>query len=128
MQKTKYVIGKHFDFSASHQLHGLPDNHQCSRLHGHNYKIKVVIGNDELDATGFVIDYGELKVVREFIDRELEHKHLNDVLPFNPTAENMAKYFYDTFSLMFREHEFNCKLIEVTVTETDKTFATYHAT
>lgn len=128
MNKTKYVIGKQFSFSASHQLNGLPDTHQCSRLHGHNYTVKVVVGSDELDATGFVLDYGELGFVKQYLDDNFDHRHLNDVIAVNTTAENISKLLYDFVSLYLRENFPNVKLIEVTVTETDKTFSTYHAT
>tara|TARA_Y100000004_G_scaffold173473_1_gene211377 strand:- start:4375 stop:4758 length:384 start_codon:yes stop_codon:yes gene_type:complete len=125
MKTTKYVIGKRFSFSASHQLNGLPDTHQCSRLHGHNYEIEVVIGSDELDATGFVLDYGELGFVKDYINENFDHRHLNDVMVVNTTAENISKLFYDFVSLYLRENFPNVKLIKVIVSETEKTFSSY---
>jgi len=114
-----YTISKRFDFSASHQLFGLPEGHQCGRLHGHNYSLVLTLSADELDPIGFVKDYGQLDSVKRFIDITVEHRHLNDVFEFNPTAENMAKYFYDTFKPM------HSQLLSVQVKETDKTTATY---
>jgi len=125
MKTTKYVIGKRFSFSASHQLNGLPDTHQCSRLHGHNYTIEVVIGSDELNATGFVLDYGELEFVKDYINNNFDHRHLNDVMVVNTTAENISKLFYDFVSLYLRENYPNVKLIKVIVSETEKTFSSY---
>ena len=90
-----YRIWKKFRFSSSHQLAGLPTDHQCSRLHGHNYLIEVELSSDMLDATGFILDFGQLKSIKTYIDDVLDHRHLNDIFDFNPTAENMAKYLYD---------------------------------
>jgi 6-pyruvoyltetrahydropterin/6-carboxytetrahydropterin synthase len=114
-----FTISKRFDFSASHQLSGLPEGHQCARLHGHNYELHLTLTDDKLDETGFVKDYGQLDFVKTFIDNTLEHRHLNDLFPFNPTAENMAKYFYTVFKQTYPQ------LIQVTIKETEKTTATY---
>ena len=89
-----YTITKEFAFSASHQLAGLPDDHQCSRLHGHNYVIAVELSSDWLNEVGFVIDYGELSFVKTIIDTQFDHRHLNDVLNGQPSAENMARLFH----------------------------------
>ena len=95
MKQTKYVIGKQFSFSASHQLNDLPDTHQCARLHGHNYTVTVVIGSDELNPVGFVLDYGELGFVKQYLDDNFDHRHLNDVIAVNTTAENISKLLFD---------------------------------
>lgn len=116
-----YKISKQFAFSASHILLGLPDEHPCSRLHGHNYVVVVHLKGKELNDVGFIKDYRELNNVKEYIDNTLDHRHLNDVLPFNPTAENMAKYLYDTFKKDIPE------LYAVEVCETPKTSAIYEA-
>jgi 6-pyruvoyltetrahydropterin/6-carboxytetrahydropterin synthase len=117
---TMYKISKRFDFCASHQLRGLPDNHQCARLHGHNYSVTVHLVSDDLSGPGFVRDYGELDVlVKQWLDDHFEHRHLNDVVPFNPTAENLALFLYSQFLPLIPE------LVAVTVKETDKTGATY---
>ena len=55
-----YRITKEFHFSASHQLKGLPETHQCARLHGHNYIVKVELSSTTLNDHGFVRDYNEL--------------------------------------------------------------------
>lgn len=91
---STYTITKDFAFSASHVLHGLPEGHQCGRLHGHNYLVRVSLTCDDLDPIGFVIDFGELAPVKRWIDDVLDHRHLNDVLTDlpNPTAEHMARH------------------------------------
>ena len=123
MKTTKYVIGKRFSLVQVHQLM-VSRHHQCSRLHGHNYEIEVVIGSDELDATGFVLDYGELGFVKDYINENFD-RHLNDVMVVNTTAENISKLFYDFVSLYLRENYPNVKLIKVIVSETEKTFSSY---
>lgn len=116
-----YKISKQFSFSASHILHGLPQQHPCARLHGHNYVVTVHLKSMELNEVGFIKDYRELSFVKEYIDNTLDHRHLNDVLPFNPTAENMAKFLFDTFKKDLPE------LYAVEVCETPKTSAIYEA-
>lgn len=84
-----------FEFSASHQLYGLPPEHQCSRLHGHNFVVEVTLAADTLNDVGFVKDYGELRPLKDYLDATLDHRHLNDCVPFNTTAENFARYLYE---------------------------------
>lgn len=114
-----YKISKEFSFSASHQLHGLPDDHPCSRLHGHNYVVRVHLKAKELDETGFVKDYRSLSFVKAYIDECLDHRHLNDILPVNPTAEHIAAFLYREFKRQIPE------LYAVEVSETPKTSAIY---
>lgn len=116
-----YKISKQFAFSASHILEGLPADHPCTRLHGHNYVITVHLKSLDLNEIGFVKDYRQLDAVKEYIDNTLDHRHLNDVFSFNPTAENVAKYLYDLFKKDIEE------LYAVEVSETPKTSAIYEA-
>lgn len=115
-----FAISKEFHFSASHLLEGLPDDHPCSRCHGHNYVAIFKLQSAELNDVGFVRDYRELKPVKEFIDDNFDHRHLNDVMDINPTAENMAKFLFDRFKDTFPN------LVEVSICETPKTVATYY--
>lgn len=114
-----FQISKRFDFSASHQLAGLPEGHQCGRLHGHNYSVTVVLMSDELNGSGFIKDYGELSCVKSWIEENFEHRHLNDRVAFNPTAELLAQYLYGEFKTELPE------LAAVIVKETEKTEAVY---
>jgi len=114
-----YIIRKEFAFSASHILEGLAEGHPCGRLHGHNYVIVVELRSTKLNDVGFIKDYRELDHIKKFIDDALDHKHLNDFLEFNPTAENMAKFFYETWQ---KGTPF---LYAIEVSETPKTNARY---
>lgn len=119
-----FRITKSFSFSASHIIEGLAEGHPCGRMHGHNYTIIVELAADSLTHVGFVRDYGELSIVKEWIDRELDHQHLNDVLGIygvNPTAESIALFIYTKFKPLLPE------LIAVGVKETDKTWAEFRA-
>jgi 6-pyruvoyltetrahydropterin/6-carboxytetrahydropterin synthase len=88
-----FTITKEFTFSASHQLVGLPVAHQCARLHGHNYRVRLQLDAAELDDRGMVVDYADLHPFGAWIDDHLDHQHLNDRLPddINPTAERLAE-------------------------------------
>ena len=114
-----YTISKEFHFSASHQLEGLPKDHPCTKLHGHNYIVIVELKSRNLNELGFVKDYRELSPIKKFIDGALDHKHLNDFLDFNPTAENIAKHLFDLFKPNFPQ------LSAISIKETDKTIAKY---
>ena len=117
-----YRITKEFHFSASHQLFGLPEGHQCGRLHGHNYIVVVELASEDLDAHGFVRDYHELAPLKRYIDDELDHRHLNDVLGDNcVTSERLAKHFYDWCAARWPE------TTAVKVSETLKTWAEYRS-
>ena len=120
-----YTISKDFPWSASHQLVGLPDDHPCSRLHGHNYIARVTITADTLDDTGFVIDYGQLAGVRRYIDDTLDHQHLNHIFRFNPTAENLARHLSDVVSKALTTSARDDLTVSVAVSETPKTWATW---
>lgn len=88
----RFTISKQFTFSASHTLDLMPEGHQCRRLHGHNYVVTVELAIDALDARGMVVDYGDLGWLRQWLDDELDHRHLNEIVPFHPTAENLAAW------------------------------------
>jgi len=69
-----YKISKQFTFSAAHQLRGLDSCHPCSRLHGHNYKIELHLKSDILNQHGFVVDYNELSIFKNYIDTTFERR------------------------------------------------------
>lgn len=114
-----FEIRKRFAFSASHQLAGLPPDHACGRLHGHNYEVEILLLSPTLNEYGFVVDYGDLRPFKELLDRVLDHQHLNNVLNFQPTAENLAKWLYDHAKEMWPQ------TIAVRVSETPATWAEY---
>ena len=113
-----FTITKRFTFAAAHHLPQLQATHKCHRPHGHNYAVTVELAG-ELDAFGFVEDYGELADVRTFLDTTFDHRDLNNVVDFPPTAERLARYLFEVFC------KWHPKLVAVTVAETENTTATY---
>jgi len=114
-----FTITKEFHFSASHQLDTLPPDHQCARLHGHNYIVELVLQAETVDQHGFVVDYLELKPFKEYIDCELDHQHLNDVMNCPTSAENIARFLYKWAKARWPQ------VSAVRVSETPKTWAIY---
>ena len=89
-----FTISKQFAFCASHVLSGLPDDHPCARLHGHNYVVELVLTAGEVDESGFVVDYRRLDPFKWFLDTSLDHTHLNDHLVVPPSAEHLACFLH----------------------------------
>lgn len=114
-----YRISKEFHFSASHRLTHLPADHQCARLHGHNYVVEVELASATLNADGFVRDYHELAALKMHLDERFDHRHLNDVLDLPPTAENLARHLYDWCRARWPE------VSAVRISETPRTWAEY---
>lgn len=115
-----YSIRKQFEFSASHHLLGLSDDHPCMRDHGHNYIVEVVL-TGPLNEHCFVRDYKELDIFKKMIDETVDHRNLNEVFRgMQTTAENIAYRFYQVIKqLGFPE------VSMVRVSETPKTWAEY---
>lgn len=114
-----YSISKEFTFSAGHRLRGLYEDHPCARQHGHNYSVRITLAG-ELNEIGFVYDYGDLRWFGAYLDHTLDHRNLNDVLEENPTAENLSRHLFD-----FAHRTLGDLLVEVSVSETPKTWASY---
>jgi 6-pyruvoyltetrahydropterin/6-carboxytetrahydropterin synthase len=115
-----YTISKEYHFSASHILPGLPADHPCSRMHGHNYIVEVELCAKKLNKHGFVRDYRELDELKQYIDSTVDHRHLNDIFGDNGTsAESIAKFFYDWCKSRWSE------VTAVRVRETPRSCAEY---
>jgi 6-pyruvoyltetrahydropterin/6-carboxytetrahydropterin synthase len=86
-------IGRTYYFESAHHLPLLPDGHKCKNVHGHNYRVEVVISG-ALDARGFVMDFAEIDAEILPLIRKVDHRLLNDVEGLeNPTAEIIATWF-----------------------------------
>ena len=83
-----FTVIKDVEISAAHQLK-LNYDSKCQNLHGHNWKIRVWLKAETVDENGMVMDFTHIK--KKIVDT-LDHKNLNDVVDFNPTAENLAEY------------------------------------
>lgn len=93
-----YYVTKRLEISAAHRLK-LDYESKCTNLHGHNWIVTVHCRAAELNANGMVTDFTHIK---ETILGMLDHACLNDVLPFNPTAENIARWICDNVDNCYR--------------------------
>jgi len=88
-------IGRTYRFESAHRLPNLPDGHKCKNLHGHNYRIEVVV-RGRLDGRGFVKDFAEMDSEIGPLLKLVDHRLLNDVEGLeNPTAEIIAAWFFE---------------------------------
>ena len=106
-----FIVKKRMEIAGAHRLN-LNYESKCANLHGHNWIVTVWCKSQTLDANGMVIDFTHIK--REVQDK-LDHKFLNDVVPFNPTAENIAKWVCEQIPHCYR----------VSVQESEGNIATY---
>ncbi len=114
-----YTISKRFEFSASHVLDGLPKEHPCSRLHGHNWGVTLFLAADAVDGHGFVVDFLDLDAFKRLIAHDYDHRHLNDVLDISPTSENLARRLHDIAHAQWPQ------VVACAVSETPHTNAVY---
>ena len=122
-----YEVTVEDSFAAGHYLRNYKG--KCENPHGHNYKVRVTLAGKELDKAGLLLDFRELKeAMKPVIDR-LDHQMINDLEPFkvtNPSAENLAKYFFDESNTRLQAvTNGRVHIRSVTVYETDSTTATY---
>ena len=87
-----YTVIKRLEVSAAHSLN-LSYRSKCENLHGHNWIITVYCRSAELNADGMVVDFS---LIKKAVKERLDHRNLNEVLPFNPTAENIARWVCGT--------------------------------
>lgn len=88
-------ISQAFKFEAAHFLPGVPATHRCSRLHGHSYRVEVMLEGPVDAHTGFVVDFFDLEKSFAGIMDALDHRCLNEVEGLaNPTAENIAVWIW----------------------------------
>lgn len=135
------TVERYHDISMGHRVVG--HENKCRHLHGHNYRIHFVCTAPSLDALGRVIDFGIIKsTLCEWLEREWDHKLMlwsqdpllpalrtltpEDivVVPFNPTAEQMAVYLVEEVGPALLQDS-GVSLLRVTVEETRKCSATY---
>lgn len=106
-----FYIQKSMEISAAHRLN-LSYKSKCQNLHGHNWHVTIYCKAEELNQDGMVCDFTHIK---KAIHEKLDHQYLNDILPFNPTAENMARWMCEQISTCYK----------VSIQESDGNIAIY---
>lgn len=136
-----YILKTEHSFDSAHFLHGYKG--KCSNIHGHRWRVVVEVSGEQLiqegQMRGMLIDFGDLKKdlkeevnnldhcliiekgsLKETTLSALESEDFRILqFDFRPTAENMAKYFYDKMQIK------GYVVKEVTVYETPNNAATY---
>ncbi len=88
-------LAKTFGFEAAHWLPTFPEDHKCRRMHGHSFRVDVVVEGDVLPEKGYLVDYGVITAAFEPLRQQLDHHCLNDIEGLeNPTAEMLAAWLW----------------------------------
>lgn len=120
----RYTLKIVTDFAAAHSLRNYPGD--CSRLHGHNWKIEAEVVATKLDRLGIGIDFKTIKKETNALAERLDHRYLNEIPPFdeiNPTAENIAAYLYQELSQKLDNE--TLRVGAITVWETERACVRY---
>ena len=112
-------------FAAAHRLENFKG--KCESLHGHNWKVEVFLGGQDLDETGLLMDFGEVKARTKEVLEEIDHKYLNELAAFqdrNPSSENLAAFLFERLGAIFNRDR--VKVRRVNVWESDSSCASYY--
>ena len=93
-----YYVSKRLEISSAHSL-SLSYQSKCEALHGHNWIVKVYCKSETLNEDGMVTDF---TLIKKQIGDFLDHRNLNEILPFNPTAQNIARWIVDNVHNAYR--------------------------
>jgi len=99
MRTPMYEVKIISDFAAAHNLRNFRG--RCENLHGHNWKVEVVVRGDRLDDAGVLLDFGELKQATRDVLQLVDHQYLNDLPYFkerNPSSEYIARFLFENLS------------------------------
>ena len=123
-----YEVTVEETFAAGHYLRNYKG--KCEHPHGHNYRVRLTLAGRELDQAGLLLDFKDMKRVVKDVIEYLDHRMINDLEPFtvlNPSAENLAKYFFDQANARLKnETGGRVEVRRVTVWETETSIATYY--
>lgn len=124
----KLEVYREVQFSSAHRLrnyHG-----KCENMHGHNWRVRLFVTRNQLDETGFVMDFKVLDAVLKKIMELLDHKDLNSLEEFetvNPTAENIALLIFRLAEKEISAIDKEVRVSKVCVWESDKSCAIVEA-
>tara|TARA_B100000900_G_C20524646_1_gene693649 strand:- start:344 stop:700 length:357 start_codon:yes stop_codon:yes gene_type:complete len=113
-------IHKIFSIEAARSLPNLPQNHPCNNIHGHSFKVKIIVRGLVNEQTGFVIDFSEIDTAFKPIFKQLDHNYLNNVSGLeNPSSENMCHWIWNKLKPNLPN------LYEIIIEETESTGCSY---
>ena len=89
-------IFKTFTIEAAHRLPNVPPGHKSARLHGHSFVVELHVSGDPGVASGWVMDFGDIKAAFRPLYEQLDHHYLNEVQGLeNPTSERLAIWIWE---------------------------------
>ncbi len=116
----KVELRKSFRFEAAHSLPFAPEGHRCRHVHGHGYRVEIIVEGDVDPERYWFVDYGDILAACEPVRRDLDHKVLNDMPGIESgTSEMLSVYIWN------RIVEAVPGLKGVVVHETDTSSCTY---
>lgn len=123
-----YEVTVQDTFSSGHYLRDYYG--KCENPHGHNYRVLITLVGEHLESNGLLLDFKLLKRILQPTIHYLDHNMINDLEPFtilNPSAENIAKYFFDRTSAQLLEMTGGrVRVKDCTIWETDTSYACYY--
>jgi 6-pyruvoyltetrahydropterin/6-carboxytetrahydropterin synthase len=113
-----------YAFEAAHRLPHVPVTHKCHRMHGHSFRVEVVVAGEIDPAGGWVMDFADVTArVEPLIQGQLDHRTLNDVPGLeNPTSEMLCVWLWERLFAVLPG------LSAITVHETCTSRCTYRGT
>jgi 6-pyruvoyltetrahydropterin/6-carboxytetrahydropterin synthase len=124
LPRTMHVrLAHEFRFEAAHRLPKVPVTHKCSRLHGHSFKVELIVEGLVNPETGWFIDFSELFDAWSPLYEALDHRYLNEVEGLeNPTSEHLARWVWDRLTPTIPS------LVSVSIHETCESRCEYRGT
>ena len=120
----RYTLKIVTDFAAAHTLRDYPGD--CSKMHGHNWKVEAEVTATALNSVGMGMDFKEIRKATNAICDRLDHSYLNELEPFdsiNPTAENIAAYIYQELAKQINGE--TTQVSAITIWETERACVRY---
>lgn len=115
-----FELKQHFQIESARFLPHLDKNHPCSRMHGHSFKVILVLRGALDPKLGWMRDYHEISQLAAKVLGPLDHTVLNEIPGLeNPTSENISAWLYWQFKPLLPE------LFEVSIQETSSTECTF---